>query len=173
MTAAPQTQPAIEDAEVIPPEPLPDGVYLRPCNPSPGAALAFDPGGRTVSRHAGAAAGAAAAGCALPLGRKKRAGRSRRDRDTERPPRRSSRPVCGLALDRPRLMGVLNVTPDSFSDGGDFAARDDAVAHGRAMAEAGADIVDVGGESTRPGSQAPSEGGGNAPSRPRGSCACR
>ena len=66
-------------------------------------------------------------------------------------------PVCGLALDRPRLMGVLNVTPDSFSDGGDFADEVDAVAHGRAMAEAGADIVDVGGDSTRPGSQAPSE----------------
>ena len=66
-------------------------------------------------------------------------------------------PVCGLALDRPRLMGILNVTPDSFSDGGDFAAEDTAIAHGRAMAAAGADIVDVGGESTRPGSQAPSE----------------
>ena len=54
-------------------------------------------------------------------------------------------------------MGVLNVTPDSFSDGGDFAEPYDAIAHGRAMAEAGADIVDVGGESTRPGSQPPSE----------------
>ena len=66
-------------------------------------------------------------------------------------------PVCGLTLDRPRLMGVLNVTPDSFSDGGDFVTEESAVAHGHAMAEAGADIVDVGGESTRPGSQAPSE----------------
>src|ERR687884_1552137 len=49
------------------------------------------------------------------------------------------------------VMGVLNVTPDSFSDGGCFADPADAVAHGLAMAAAGADYVDVGGESTRPG----------------------
>ncbi|OYR46488.1 MULTISPECIES: dihydropteroate synthase [unclassified Halorubrum] len=49
------------------------------------------------------------------------------------------------------VMGVLNVTPDSFHDGGRFEARDDAVARAEAMVEAGADIVDVGGESTRPG----------------------
>ena len=49
-------------------------------------------------------------------------------------------------------MGVLNVTPDSFSDGGHFLAVDDAVAHGRGMAAEGADWIDVGGESTRPGS---------------------
>ena len=48
-------------------------------------------------------------------------------------------------------MGVLNVTPDSFSDGGKFFDVDRAVAHGRALAEAGADIIDIGGESTRPG----------------------
>ncbi|MFC4946766.1 dihydropteroate synthase [Pseudonocardia sp. GCM10023141] len=48
-------------------------------------------------------------------------------------------------------MGILNVTPDSFSDGGRFLDRDDAVAHGVAMCRAGADLVDVGGESTRPG----------------------
>ena len=50
-------------------------------------------------------------------------------------------------------MGVLNVTPDSFSDGGRFAAVDAAVGHARQMAEAGAAVIDVGGESTRPGSQ--------------------
>src|SRR5687768_17505291 len=44
--------------------------------------------------------------------------------------------VCGLSLDRPRIMGVLNVTPDSFSDGGLHVRRDDAVARGRAMVEA-------------------------------------
>ena len=49
------------------------------------------------------------------------------------------------------VMGVLNVTPDSFSDGGCFADADTAVAHGLAMHAAGADYVDVGGESTRPG----------------------
>lgn len=53
---------------------------------------------------------------------------------------------------RPALvMGVLNVTPDSFSDGGRFLDREAAVAHGMAMAASGADVVDVGGESTRPG----------------------
>lgn len=59
--------------------------------------------------------------------------------------------IAGLAMDGPRLMGILNVTPDSFSDGGQHAGFDRALAHGRAMAEAGADILDIGGESTRPG----------------------
>ena len=49
------------------------------------------------------------------------------------------------------LMGVLNITPDSFSDGGQFFDPDQAVAHGLAMAQAGADMIDIGGESTRPG----------------------
>src|SRR5688500_4760001 len=53
---------------------------------------------------------------------------------------------------RPLVMGVLNVTPDSFSDGGKFASADAAVAHAREMVEQGADLIDVGGESTRPGS---------------------
>ncbi|MGJ3262694.1 MAG: dihydropteroate synthase [Salinarimonas sp.] len=52
---------------------------------------------------------------------------------------------------RPLVMGILNVTPDSFSDGGLHAARDVAIARGRAMAAEGADVIDVGGESTRPG----------------------
>ena len=55
------------------------------------------------------------------------------------------------ALDRCLVMGVVNVTPDSFSDGGAFADTATAVEHGLALAAAGADIVDVGGESTRPG----------------------
>ncbi|WP_043740770.1 dihydropteroate synthase [Thioalkalivibrio nitratireducens] len=62
----------------------------------------------------------------------------------------AGRPLC---LDRPRIMGVLNVTPDSFSDGGRFHEPETAVAHARAMVDAGADIIDVGGESTRPGSE--------------------
>jgi dihydropteroate synthase len=53
---------------------------------------------------------------------------------------------------RTLVMGVLNVTPDSFSDGGRFAALEQAVAHAERMLSAGADIIDVGGESTRPGS---------------------
>ncbi len=56
------------------------------------------------------------------------------------------------ALDRTLVMGVLNVTPDSFSDGGLFHDTSIAIEHGRAMANHGADIVDIGGESTRPGS---------------------
>lgn len=57
---------------------------------------------------------------------------------------------AGFALHRPLIMGILNVTPDSFSDGGRFSAPDDAVAAGLAMLAAGADIIDIGGESTRP-----------------------
>ncbi|MGP9819610.1 dihydropteroate synthase [Salinarimonas sp. NSM] len=52
------------------------------------------------------------------------------------------------------VMGILNVTPDSFSDGGLHAARDEAIARARAMAAEGADVIDVGGESTRPGATA-------------------
>jgi dihydropteroate synthase len=55
--------------------------------------------------------------------------------------------------DRPLLVGVINVTPDSFSDGGDFFSPERALEHGLALAEEGADILDVGGESTRPGAQ--------------------
>jgi dihydropteroate synthase len=60
-------------------------------------------------------------------------------------------PWTGFDLDRPLVMGVLNVTPDSFSDGGQWFDTKHAVAHGRALLTAGADIIDVGGESTRPG----------------------
>lgn len=58
-------------------------------------------------------------------------------------------------IGRPRVMGIVNVTPDSFSDGGRFLATDDAVAHGRELLAAGADILDIGGESTRPGATRP------------------
>ncbi len=57
----------------------------------------------------------------------------------------------GLEFDTPRVMGVLNVTPDSFSDGGRFVDPAAAVDHAHAMAEAGAAIIDIGAESTRPG----------------------
>lgn len=57
----------------------------------------------------------------------------------------------GLPRDRAVVMGILNVTPDSFSDGGDYATADSAIAAGLRMFYAGADIIDVGGESTRPG----------------------
>ena len=64
---------------------------------------------------------------------------------------------CGgrrLRLDRPRVMGIVNVTPDSFSDGGAHFDAGAAIAHGLALAAEGVDILDVGGESTRPGAQA-------------------
>ncbi|HEX5894022.1 MAG TPA: dihydropteroate synthase [Solirubrobacterales bacterium] len=53
-----------------------------------------------------------------------------------------------------KLMGIVNVTPDSFSDGGEFLDPERAIAHGRKLAEEGADVLDVGGESTRPGAEA-------------------
>jgi dihydropteroate synthase len=56
-----------------------------------------------------------------------------------------------LDLSRPRVMGVLNVTPDSFSDGGDFLSPDAALRQAERMVEEGADVIDIGGESTRPG----------------------
>ncbi len=59
-----------------------------------------------------------------------------------------------FSLDAPRIMGVLNVTPDSFSDGGRFTSVDAAVRHGQAMIQEGADLIDIGGQSTRPGAQA-------------------
>lgn len=58
-----------------------------------------------------------------------------------------------LDLTRPRVMGILNVTPDSFSDGGEFIAAEQAIAHARQMVDEGADIIDIGGESTRPGAE--------------------
>src|SRR3954453_6738384 len=76
----------------------------------------------------------------------------------DRLPARSleKRSVRGLPVrDRPLVMGVVNVTPDSFSDGGRFDGPDDAVAHGMAMLAEGADLLDIGGESTRPGATRP------------------
>ncbi len=65
--------------------------------------------------------------------------------------------ICGahtIGVDRPIVMGVLNVTPDSFSDGGRWSDAAQAIAHARQMAADGAAIIDVGGESTRPGAAA-------------------
>lgn len=59
--------------------------------------------------------------------------------------------LAGLPMDRPSVMGILNVTPDSFSDGGDHAGAQAALDHARQMVAEGADLIDVGGESTRPG----------------------
>src|SRR4051812_25885972 len=62
---------------------------------------------------------------------------------------------CGkfrLSLGRPLIMGVVNITPDSFSDGGHFTTVESALAQARRLIDEGADIIDIGGESTRPGS---------------------
>ena len=67
-------------------------------------------------------------------------------------------PFAGVALDRPILMGIVNVTPDSFSDGGLYDSKEPAIVHAAELASAGARIVDVGGESTRPGSDPAEEG---------------
>jgi dihydropteroate synthase len=67
---------------------------------------------------------------------------------------------CGkysMPLDKPLVMGVVNVTPDSFSDGGRYFDARAAVAHARRLADDGADLIDIGGESTRPGSAPVSE----------------
>src|SRR5215204_471545 len=75
--------------------------------------------------------------------------------------RTSDRPTYGepkwsvrgreLPLDRVLVMGIVNVTPDSFSDGGEYFNRADALAHAKQLIDEGADIIDIGGESTRPG----------------------
>jgi dihydropteroate synthase len=75
-----------------------------------------------------------------------------------RPPTPDPRPFLQagrfrLALDHPLIMGVVNVTPDSFSDGGEHFGTEAAVAHARRLVDEGADIVDLGGESSRPGAQ--------------------
>ena len=106
--------------------------------------------------HEGRASGAPFAfACA------RRTWRERRGRYTTRPMNpRPSRLLAGshvLDLARPRVMGILNVTPDSFTDGGRFHDPARALAHARAMLADGADIVDVGGESTRPGAEAVDE----------------
>ncbi|MFM9940497.1 MAG: dihydropteroate synthase [Hyphomicrobiaceae bacterium] len=58
---------------------------------------------------------------------------------------------AGLPMDRPHIMGIVNVTPDSFSDGGNYLTAKDAVAHALRLEEEGAEFLDIGGESTRPG----------------------
>jgi dihydropteroate synthase len=59
----------------------------------------------------------------------------------------------GLSMDRPRIMGIVNATPDSFSDGGRYFSAEAAIDHATRLLEAGADLLDIGGESTRPGAE--------------------
>src|SRR5262249_26225150 len=66
-------------------------------------------------------------------------------------------PLAGLSLACPLIMGIVNVTPDSFSDGGLYDTKEEAILHAADLTNAGAAIVDIGGESTRPGSDAVEE----------------
>lgn len=68
------------------------------------------------------------------------------------PLRRERSAIFGLSMSTPQIMGIVNATPDSFSDGGKYAAADNAIAHAASLVNAGARIIDIGGESTRPGS---------------------
>lgn len=72
---------------------------------------------------------------------------------TDNRPKTIPPPIAGLTFDIPRIMGVLNITPDSFSDGGQFISLQQAVDRACVMAEQGADLIDIGGESTRPGAK--------------------
>ncbi|MDO5744550.1 MAG: dihydropteroate synthase, partial [Micrococcaceae bacterium] len=65
----------------------------------------------------------------------------------------TARTLADLPDDRTLVMGILNITEDSFSDGGKYASCDEAISHGLRMYYGGADIIDVGGESTRPGAE--------------------
>ncbi len=75
------------------------------------------------------------------------------DLDTLAPFITPREPIAGVSLDQPSIMGILNVTPDSFSDGGRYVDPDVAVARALEMAADGAEIIDIGGESTRPGAE--------------------
>lgn len=75
-------------------------------------------------------------------------------RGLDQPPAALAGCSCRLSLDRPLIMGVLNITPDSFSDGGHYLSRPDALRRGEQLAAEGADLIDIGGESTRPGAPA-------------------
>ena len=90
--------------------------------------------------------------------------RARKDGVGGSGPRRGAVPT-ETATSSFRLMGVLNVTPDSFSDGGRYLDADAAIAHGRELVEQGAEILDIGGESTRPGARTGSGRGGDREGR--------
>ncbi len=138
------------------PELRPDArIYLRPLIPANGLSLdqfelILSSGGRATRTRVSRGdvqAGAAQAGAAA------------RQRIAEQMARidAAAGTICGIGLRQPRIMGVLNVTPDSFSDGGKHYDSRAAIDTGMAMHQAGAHIIDVGGVSTRPGSSAPGE----------------
>lgn len=124
----------------------------RQALPLVGGPLAFSLVEILARRPSGAVVAAVQPPAALQRWAAERGGATGR-RVAEQLERLSTRRVAwaGLSLDQPLVMGIINVTPDSFSDGGAFIAPELAIAHGRALLAAGADILDVGGESMRPG----------------------
>ena len=108
--------------------------------------------GRTTSL----AMGRAQSGHRPPLEIARRPGGQPQDLSTwaRLAPPRACRADVAMTLHHAKVMGIVNVTPDSFSDGGEFLDPERAIAHGRELADEGADILDVGGESTRPGARA-------------------
>ncbi len=125
-------------------------LYVRPTGIVPGPSIRFealDP----LRRDTGSASRRPVAASALD-----EAGRAA-IRCLEQRVQAPRPPICGLSFGEPRIMGILNVTPDSFSDGGEHDAADAAIAHGKRLVAAGADLIDVGGESTRPGAEPPTE----------------
>ena len=120
-------------------------------------ALIVREGTRVIARHRAGLAEMGAALAALPAALVEDGEAQWKNLQAAHPPL-----ICGartLRLDQPQIMGILNVTPDSFSDGGTFLDRPEAaLEHASAMLEAGAAIIDVGGESTRPGAAAVWEG---------------
>jgi dihydropteroate synthase len=109
-----------------------------------------------VTRDPAAEAGMAGRAITLAEGRRWAAARNASDRfsallDTLTRPRPR---WAGLELGTPRIMGIINVTPDSFSDGGAHHGTESAIAHGKALLASGADFLDIGGESVRPGAAA-------------------
>ena len=126
-------------------------VYLRPLNPE---AAAPEPLYEVLVRHPAGTIEAAAPLSALRSWARDE-GTAVETRVTELLTRLAepAEDFADVSLAEPAVMGIINVTPDSFSDGGDFARSAEAIEHGRAMAAAGAAFLDVGGESTRPGAE--------------------
>jgi len=120
-----------------------DGPYFRPVPAAADRPQALPLGGEVLHRHARPRMLPAAAVGALHPGA-----------DAAMARMTAARPaIAGIVFDRARIMGVVNVTPDSFSDGGRLADAEAAIAHALALVAAGADILDIGGESTRPGAE--------------------
>ena len=132
-------------------EPAERRVYLRPLNPG---AVASEPLFEVLVRQpAGTFEAAATLSAIRAWAREEGEAVERRVAELLARLAEPAEAFAGVSLAEPAVMGIINVTPDSFSDGGDFTQSARAIEHGRAMAAAGAAFLDVGGESTRPGAE--------------------